>query len=136
MQHVVHQKLGARLVYRYTNVDRSYGYLLIVAVHHDSYQRANKYLYKVVNLAFSLARFSSSHFILILCLFVHLPFLGIFTYSNQFIYRIAFVRIITNAMVRTPIGFPKIMVIIMPTYWALITPNLASSCSIYTVACF
>ena len=42
-------------VCRYTNVDRSYGYLLIVAVHHDSYLRADKYLYKVVNLAFSLA---------------------------------------------------------------------------------
>ena len=55
VQHVVPQQLGARLVYRYTNVDRSYGYLLIVAVHHDSYLRADKYLYKVVNLAFSLA---------------------------------------------------------------------------------
>ena len=40
VQLVVPQKLATCLAYRYTYVDRSYSYLLIVAVHYGSYLRA------------------------------------------------------------------------------------------------
>ena len=50
----------------------------IVAVHYGSYQRANKYLYTVVNwpsTRLTCTHFSSNHFIQILYLFVHPHFL-------------------------------------------------------------
>ena len=42
------------IVYRYTYADRTEGYLLIAAVHYGSYQRANKYLYTVVDRPFDM----------------------------------------------------------------------------------
>ena len=53
---VVTQKLATCIVYRYTYIGRQKLRLLatIVAVHYGSYQRANKYLYIVVDWPFDM----------------------------------------------------------------------------------
>ena len=69
--------------------------MLIVAVHYGSYLRADKYLYKVVDQPFDFhAFFSSNHFVQILHLFVHLPFLRIFGNLRTLINRTAKLEII------------------------------------------
>ena len=72
-------------------------------MHFGSYQRGNKYLYTVVDQPFDmfdLHMFFSNHFVQILYLFIHPPFLTIFMYSNQFVQlKFYFVRITRNSTV-------------------------------------
>ena len=81
VQRVVTQKVATCIACRYTYIDRSKGYLQIVAMHYGSYQRANKYLYTVVDRPFDMFDFHVFFFWSLRTnpLFIHTPpFLRIF----------------------------------------------------------